>query len=392
MLNARYDGVTLVQVGLSAEGARSGDWGPTYSSDTGMNEVMLVARKRASRRTEADAEADPPRVKLVLLKGMPQSRLEASETARAIKSARPVRLEAGMGHTSIMVGGVTVGKAVDCPVENGRWWVGRVSDVYLLHTVYAMSHDGLGTVQMTTLGALARMGKLGRDITGSETNKHGVPRGPFRKVPRGKRDRYPCLWNNRVTEQTAMLVPHDWALEPRRGSTRRAADAWATASRLHVNLQVDYRSQRLIAAYTRKPTLGGTAWPNVTVDAKYEKALAVWCNSSLGVLAYLVTSSGQQRGRGRMSKTAFKEFPVPDFRTVSGDVIAELDALFDRRCTRKMLPVNRMEADGARIILDERMAAILGITRDLDDVRRRLSRERQFGRRDPPADGVMGGA
>ena len=411
MLNDWYDDITLVQVGLSAPAAEDNasagtmdahsddagkepapapkntrDWGNTYSSDTGMNEVVLVARRRRDRRAKSDVGQ---RIKLVLLDSMPRSRLEALETAKVVRDTRPMRLEDGVGHTSVIVGegdttseSTVVGRAVDCPVEDGRWWVGRVSDVYLLHVVYAMAHGEAGGVPMTTLGDMCRMGKIARDINGTEARGDGSPRGPFNKVPTGSAgsDMYPGLWNNKVGEQMAMLVPPDCALEPRYNSVERAKETWKTASRLHMNLQVDYRSQRLIAAFTADRTLGGSAWPNAITDEKYEKALAVWCNSTLGILMYFITSASQQRGRGRMSKTALAELPVPNFRMIDEGVVASMDGLFDEYMALKMLPVNHMESDDVRIGLDTRMAEILGIEWDLSEIRTKLVRERQFGR------------
>lgn len=385
MLNRWYDDITLVQVGLSTEDGDNRDWGRTYSSDTGMNETMLVARKREHERVNGDW----PRIRLVLLDRMPRSRLEALETARAVKLAEPVRLEDGAGHRSIMVGDTVVGKVVDCPVEADHWWVARVSDVYLLYVMYDMMHNGVGSLNLTTLDDIARMGKIDRDLTGNKLKKNGEPRGPFNKVPAGPHDTYPCLWYNRVNagEQKVMLAPPDCALEPKRNATEKAKEVWRTATRLHVNRGVDFRSQRLAAAYTREPTLGGRTWPNVIVDEAYEKPIAVWCNSSLGMLVYYIVSADQQRGRGTMTKTAFQGFPVPDFRTADSDTIAKLGRLFDEYCAREMLPVNRMDQDMVRIGLDTRMAEILGIEWDLGYIRRKLTTERQFGRKD-----VSGGA
>lgn len=353
-----------------------------------MNEVVLVARRRHDRRATGDA---PPRIRLILLDAMPRSRLEALETARIVRVMRPVRLEDGVGHTSVVVGkdsvtgeGNVVGRAVDCPVEDGRWWVGRVSDVYLLHVVYAMAHGGVGGAPMTTLGDVGQMGKIDRDLTGTDLRSDGRPRGPFNKVPAGRSDgdMYPCLWKNRVGEQMSMLVPPDCALEPKHDSVDRAKETWGTASRLHMNREVDYRSQRLVAAFTAAPVLGGRAWPNVMVAEKYEKALAVWCNSTLGILMYFITSTPQQRGRGIMTKTTFGEFPVPDFRMIDDGLINDMDRLFDEYKAREMLPVNRMNSDDVRVGLDTRMAEILGIKWNLSEIRTKLVRERQFGRSD----------
>lgn len=405
MLNEWYDNITLVQVGLSARAATSNvdmdtisqeesttknkrDWGNTYSSDTGMNEVILVARKRHDRRTKGDTL---PRIRLILLDAMPRSRLEALETAKIVRTILPVRLEDGVGHTSVVVGkdrvtseGNVIGRAVDCPVENGRWWVGRVSDVYLLHVVYAMAHNGVGGAPMTTLGNMGQMGKIDRDLTGTDLRSDGRPRGPFNKVPLGRSDgdMYPCLWKNRVGEQMSMLVPPDCALEPKHNSVDRAKEVWGTASRLHMNREVDYRSQRLVAAFTATPVLGGRAWPNVMVAEKYEKALGVWCNSTLGILMYFITSTPQQRGRGIMTKTTFGEFPVPDFRMIDDKLINNMDKLFDEYEMREMLPVNHMNSDDVRIGLDTRMSKILDIEWNMSEIRTKLVRERQFGRSD----------
>lgn len=371
MLNEWYDDIALIHVGAG-----------TYSSSTYMHETMLLARKISGKRKSKKAET---RIKSVLLDAMPVSALAAWETARAIKSAEPVRLEDGTGDTSVRVGCDRVGKSLACPVEGGAWWAGRSRDTALLQLAYGLAHGflpgsagGRASIPVARMGDFAEMGKHHLDITGTKSD--GMPQGPFNKLPPAPNPTYPCLWNNCHTTQTTMMADSDCSLERKSdASTEHAARVWGTATRTHVNYQIGYASQRLVAAYTDSPVLGGRSWPNVAMDESYEKAFAAWCNSTFGVLLYWAVAGSQQPGRGMMSRVAFRTvFKTLDFGKLSKDQLAGFDALFDRTCREDLLPVNQLDGDPVRQELDSGIMDILGIRVDLAPVRAALVSEPQF--------------
>ena len=280
MLAEWYEDIVLVHAGAG-----------TYSSSTDMHETMLVARKYAAGAGRKSRTAEI-RVKSVMLDSMPGSAMAAWETARAINSAEPVRLEDGTGHTSIVVGGDVAGRSLSCPVEGCLWWAGRSRDTALLQFAYGLAHglpsglaDMTPAMPITAMGDFAKMGRHDLDIVG--TKRDGTPQGPFNKIPLTSDSPYPCLWNNDSETQIAMIVDPDCSLERKSdASVEHVNNVWNTATRVHINRQIGYASQRLAVAYTNASVLGGRSWPNVMMDASFEKAFAVWYNSTFGVLLY----------------------------------------------------------------------------------------------------------
>ena len=60
-----------------------------------------------------------------------------------------------------------------------------------------------------------------------------------------------------------MICLPDSQLRVRPGMEEKAAAAWVTASRSHVNRDFRFNSQPLMVAFTEQECLGGIAWPNV---------------------------------------------------------------------------------------------------------------------------------
>lgn len=378
-----YDDVAVVSVGHGRDG--------TYSADTGMHEVMLVGERRRSRRAPGDEE---PRVKFVQLDRMPRSRLEALAVARCVWGADPPRLEDGAGRAALMMGGEAVGRAASCPIDGDRWWCRRAGDIQMLGLAYRLAHSlplpagtarprgsaGGRAIPVTALGRVARMGRLHRDIADSSESS---ARAPFVRLPYARGSKFPCLWANDAEAQACMAVSPDSSLEKKPGASAGAVrGAWSTRTRLHLNNNVGYASQRLIAAYTERPTLGGRGWPNVMIDERFEKAMAVWCNSALGLLLYWSASGAQQPGRGMMGISAFrKSFFVLDATKLAEEQISALDGLFDRLCRRPLRPFSEIGADPVRRDLDASMLKILGVDgMDLGQLYEWISNDPQFSR------------
>ena len=376
-----YDDITVVSV-------RHGSGG-TYSADTAMREIMLVGERRGSRRAAGDAR---PRVKFVQLDQMPRSRLEALAVARRIRGTDAASLEGLAGHTTLRMGDEPAGSMISCPIDGDRWWCRRAADVSMLEFAYGLArslplsaggadpprHPERQVIRLTELGKIAKMGRLHRDIA---DGGRGGMRAPFKRLPHAPGSKFPCLWANDVKTQNSMVVLPDTSLEkkPEAGS-RAVQDAWSTKTRLHLNNNVGYGAQKLIAAYTERPTLGGRGWPNVLIDEKFEKAMAVWCNSTFGLLSYWSAAGSQQRGRGIMGVTAFrKHFFVLDVTRLTKRQLSLFDKLFDRLCKQALRPFGDLKRDRVRRDLDASMLGILkadGI--DMDRLYEWISGDPQF--------------
>lgn len=349
-----------------------------------MHEVMLVAEKRSVKRTLSDPA---PRIKFVQLDRMPSSRMEALAISKAIRDTCVVKLEDDVGVTSLIVGNADtiVGRAVSCPVNSDLPWVcRRVRHIELLQFVYRLAQGRLSvfddagnikpesnalvnTIPIALLGSFADMGRHHLDIIG--TKKDGTPRGPFNKLPRSGKSKYKCIWNNNANTQQSLLVDYDSSLEAKHDATRNhIASIWSTSGRVHLNNQVRYGSQRLIAAYTEDRVLGGRTWPNVIgLDEKHEKAFVIWCNTTLGLLLYWLVAGGQHRGRGHMGVDSFrKAFYTLDVRELNDDQLDRFDAFFDKTCRMNLKPLSNPTNDPIRKRIDEEVMHILDVNVDLN--------------------------
>ncbi|MDA7997609.1 MAG: hypothetical protein MPI93_06330 [Nitrosopumilus sp.] len=336
----------------------------TFSAATGMNELMLIARKRTKRRSIKDKA----RIKTVILDNLPKTRLQAIESAKEILRTEPLRLEDDMSNRSVIVGEVTIGKMIDCPAELDIWWVSPSQKTVLFSVAYKLTH-GIFGIPVVDMEKIVKFGKHRLDLIGDIPRHGSKPQGPFIKLPLQENGKYQALWNNNRKFQKRMQVGPDSTLEKKHDSTTKHAQAvWDTRTHVHINCQVRYNTQHIVAAYTEPPVIGGDAWPNVFIKEEYEKAFIVWCNSVFGIITYWAVAGGQQDGRGRMSRTAFKTFPILDFTKLTKRQLISFDQLFDKYSEEELLVINQLGNDKVRRRIDQEIKKIFKLDIDLESV------------------------
>jgi len=348
----------------------------SFSSDTGMAEVILVARKQQS--------TDNPRGRFVSLYERPRSVLEAVHVGNAVNRISDVdRLETGDGGTALHVGDVRVGSAIDCPLDRGWRFVNVVDPVVEQHA-YALAYETSRvcknpcSIHMTKLDEITEMGPHTLDITGNGE------RGPFTKSKKDADSKYITLWNNVQKQQTKMIVPPDARLIPKPDAdSDHVARVWATASRVHININPDVTANSLIAAYTERATVGGRSWPSLSMNSRIEKPFVAWCNSIFGILVFWSFGGKQQLGRILTSRTAVTGLAVPDFGKMDRKTLAALGRVFDEHSDRKLDRIKNLWRDKVRMGVDAKIAKMLGIGLDLDDLRLRLCMEPSVSGGDP---------
>ena len=347
----------------------------SFSSDTGMAECLVVARRLRVDEPPDDAGC------FISLSRRPQGFAHASALARkALDGSQIRRIQDGpYGATPLMVGQQLTGKMISAPRVPGgaSWGAVRLSDYSVAQTAYALSHSRLwlpGNASPIELkvALLADVGKLGfvhRDITGP------APRGPFDKIVPSPTATYPALWNHNAKNETRMVCSPDSQLQVRQGMEGKAADVWATASRAHVNLDFRFNSQPLTVAFTEQASIGGTAWPNVTFnDKRFDYAFAVWGNSTLGLLCFWWHSNRQMAGRGRITIRAAESLPVLDFRCLTDEQLLMAEKIFEKFRDKELMPAYLADADPNRAYLDRWVVCdLLGFGEDIYVAVRRLS-------------------
>ncbi len=347
----------------------------SFSSDTGMAECLVIARKRC--------ETEPPasRVHFTSLARRPQGFAQAAALAGAIVNGADVRgLEDGpYGGTPLTIGDEQTGGVLAAPVtDNGLAWGGvRLADYSLAQTAYALSHSQLWLpgqpaphdLNVAPLSVVGELGLVHRDITGPR------PRGPFDKAASNPTATYPALWNHDARKETRLVCEPDSQLLVRVGMEAKAAEVWATAGRTHLNLDFTFGSQALAAAFTAQESIGGRIWPNVNFsDERLDYAFTVWGNCTLGLLSWWWHATRQQSSKANMTIRSAESLPVLDFRELNEGQLATAKVIFEEFRDKELQPAYLADADPNRALLDRYVVCdLLGFGDDIYQAVRHLA-------------------
>lgn len=178
---------------------------------------------------------------------------------------------------------------------------------------------------------------------------------------------YKILWAHNCEAERQLIVRPDRIGHPRPGHEDRARKMWKDAVRLHVSRDFRVNAQSLSACVTPGPCIGGVAWPSYVLGNRaHEKIVALWFNSTLGLMAHWWAGSRQQRGRSRLTMSRLGELIVLDARTLSDTSLAQADAIFDQLAEKRLLPANEAYRDPVRAQLDRAVLCdVLGLPEDV---------------------------
>ena len=353
MLGDGYTDLTVLSIAANGRDM-------SFSSDTGMAECLVVARKNAA------PGGTIPRAQFTSLHYRPSGVAQSAAIAQSIIGVGGVRgIEDGpYGGTQLLVGDDVAGAVLDAPPgdDGVNWGSVRMLDYSLAQTAYALTQSRLWLpgspaaldLPITVLGSVGKLGLVDRDITGP------APRGPFTKIDPSPTATYTALWNHDAEKETRIICEPDSQLQVRQGMESQAAEVWTTASRVHVNRDFRFNSQPLAVAFTERESIGGRGWPNVIFDDKrFDYAFAVWSNSTLGLMCYWSHSSRQQPGRGIITIRAAESLPALDFRTLTNGDLDTAQAIFDEFRDKELQPAYLADVDENRALLDRRVVCDL---------------------------------
>ena len=333
LLHENYDQIVVVSI------AHPDIKDSAFSADSDFADCMVIARRILT------GAAPNRRAHFVNLQAVPATKLEAQETARAIKRAianitKPDtwgRVEIGDNE----IGFVTCENVV----QNRKWTTIRISDPTLVERAKKLANGKLhlpqraGSIEIpiTQAGSIARVGPVHRDITGRTDS-------PFHKRDGySSTHEYPMLWNNDHKRQSSMLTKPDSHGEVRQNSDTAAEQMWnSSATHLHINQDFRFNANATTAAFAELPALGGRAWPTLMLASpQYEKAMCIWLNSTLGLVGYWMESNRSQNGRGTTTVTAIPAIPVLDVTKLSASQLDAAVKIFDDLQERTLLAGER---------------------------------------------------
>ena len=332
----------------------------SMSYDTAIAEVLLIGRRFS------DGEGSTGRGRFVNLWRAPYSETDALALVRALNAAASIPLHRSdgppAGGSPVMVGGEQWGEIVDGPIGEEPWSAARWRQALTSQSAAALERGELwnedgsqvaGYVPVATMGHVCNVGPQDRRIRGSL--------GMFEAYHGWNGDaQFPAIWSlDSSVHQSMSTEPNAW-LSPKPGRDHQSV--WSQSGTLQITRDVRYNAQPVMAVRTGIRTLGVRAWHTLSahgddplVSARRETALALWCNSTFGLLLHANHSNSAQEGRGQGNKGMLESMATLDIRKLEPWQLDEAQVIWQEFSSRKFMPFYQCATDPARVELDERI-------------------------------------
>ena len=274
-----------------------------FSDSTDLSEALLIATRRP-----VDGESTSHRTTFVNLWQNPDGVLDAHRVAQAVATTTPAMYESD-GTALLEVDGRHVGEVFSIPelAFQGKKWPGvQFARADLVRAALILLDDGqvwvpgntpgTGTkIPMCTLSELGQVGPDRRDVWDGFERTESVTA-------------YPMVENHDTEQRKRMSAGPDKYLaplaKPRPGrKLKRVDQLWPKAGHaLLVSERLRLNTVRVVAMRSDTRVLSNVWWPIRMEDAAAEKAVAVWLNSSLGLLSILAQRTSTEGGWVAMKK------------------------------------------------------------------------------------------
>ena len=328
-----------------------------FSDSTDLSEALLIATRRPEKGRTAEL-----RTTFVNLWRNPDGVLDAQRLARAVAATTPARLE-DTGTALLEVDGQHVGEMVSLPESKllSRQWSGvQFARADLLRSALRLLDDGevwvpgephTARIPLCPVDELGQVGPDRRDVwDGFELTAATTA--------------YPIVMNHDTERRKRLVAPPDKHLAPlvkaRPGRRLKPLDQlWNKSGRLLVAERLWLETTRIVAMRSEVNVLSNVWWPVRVNDESIEKTLAVWLNSSLGLLTILAQRTSTRGGWVALKKADLQPLPVLDARRLSPAQRQNLSHLFDQIADAEFERLPAMHHDPARRALDDGLAQIL---------------------------------
>ncbi len=350
-----------------------------FSENTDLSEVLVVARKVGDPHRPT---APAGNVLCLNLWKNPSTAVEALSVAHAVANGEAPDIESGQGALEVMLGDVKFGEAVTVPwasIADSLWMppcafaqseMLRAAHYLIRGKLYYPGAGVLGSIALCPLGKLGTLGPDRRDIHDG-----------FR-LARGKvRTAYPAFWGHDASTMTTMAQSPNHYLTPlhraKEGRPLRQANVlWPRAGRVLLAERLRLNTQRLAGVRLDNKVLSNVWWPLSLADddEQKEKALALWLNSTLGLIILLAHREETEGAWVDFKKPVLSMMPVLDINGLAPAQMGSLADAYDRLCEQPLLPFPRMAEDPTRRAIDEAIASALGLA-DFSILRELLAQE-----------------
>ena len=343
-----------------------------FSDSTDLSEALLIATRHGAGDTPTQH-----RTTFVNLWQNPVGVLDAHRIAQSITSTTPAKLEES-GTALLEIDGVHVGEVVSIPsstIAGGKWSGVQFARADLIRSALRLLDDGEvrvpgeDTTSHVSLCRLDALGKVGPDrrrlVDGFDRTSSVTS--------------YPLVEGHDTEQRKSITCSPDSYLStltvPKGGQKPGYGEhLWRQAARLLVAERVRLNTVRTVAMRVDTRVLSNVWWPVSVEDEPVEKALALWLNSSLGLLTIMSERTSTEGSWVAMKKADLEKLPVLDTRRLTKSQLRRLSQLFDEMAEAEFERLPGMADCPARRRLDDGVSEILGLP-DLSNLRRLLASE-----------------
>ena len=344
-----------------------------FSDSTDLSEALLIA----TRRPENNQTNDEHRTTFVNLWRNPKGVLDAHRVAEAINTTQPAKLE-DAGTALLDIDGEHAGESFSIPesrLARMQWAGVQFARADIVRSAMRLLVDGevwvpgeqkVAKIAMCRLEEIGAIGPDRRDLWDGFERTDSVTAYPM--VENHETEKRKRL----VTEPDRYLAP---LVEARPGRNLKPYDQlWPKAGRILVCERLGLNTARVVAMRTESPVLSNVWWSVRNSTDAVEKALVVWMNSSIGILALLAKRNTTHGGWVALKKADLKNLPILDPRRLSDDQLDRLAGLFDELVDVDFERLPDMTKCPARTALDDGLSDILGLP-DLSTLRLLIATE-----------------
>lgn len=360
----------------------------SFSENTDLSEIMLIAQKRRAVGTKASdsdkGERSRQTTDFVNLWINPSTIAEGLAVADAIERADAVDIGTPrapcFGVSPILVGGQKIGEKIRLPTGELRdrpWLAYSFAQTDLVRALYFMEQGRLfvpgyqektSPIPLTSLGALGELGPDRRDIYDAFS---------IGDIPTS----YPAFWGHKAEEVTTIGASANRWLSPLASPLpnrpfRDSNVIWSRSGDLMIAEKMWLETQKLVAVAIESPALSNVWWPFKLSGANpsRRKALALWLNSTLGLILFIGHRTPTRGPWVQFKKPVLGKLPVLDVDVLGPDALDNLSAVYDQLADSPFQPLPSMATDANRNLIDGTFAKILKLP-DVDSLRRALARE-----------------
>ncbi|MXW96691.1 MAG: hypothetical protein F4110_05705 [Acidimicrobiaceae bacterium] len=325
----------------------------SFSENTSISEALVVCR-----RSQQEPARRPP-TKFVRLWRNTRSAADTAGTARMLLAWTPAC------GADVADGAAQIGERPAERMVEGEWAPLTVASAHLADVAGCLRDGAWKGAQFVGLGRRAGVGPAGQRIRDAFT-RHS------RADSTGRR----ALWHNDTDRVVGLASTADSYIHAKSGREHLADKYYSKAARLLIAAKPRLNTLRVLAVCCDEPTVGSGWVPAAALggelDPEWSQAMAVYLNSTLGVLAMLAAAAPNTLSRVGVSLDALRSLPVPDLEPASRRFLA---AVFGT-VVEPLLPLHQSQRCPSRARLDEAVGQVLGIpARDLDALRRELAAE-----------------